>query len=451
MEQIENRYYRQSIGGCLEEASGGHGVSREAIGRELEKLQSSLPRLRAARDGGSLPLLRMVDERADLEEARAGLEKLSQGARRIVFFGTGGSGLGGRMLAEFASLSLPRPNAGNEPQIMFLDNLDGRSLDLLLANIDLGETRFVMISKSGGTPETLMQGLCAVTAAREAGLEEKIPRLFLGLTEPYADSGRKNGLRRLCEHFSIPLLEHHDGIGGRYSVLTNVGLLPAMALGLDAIAIRKGAAAIIGEMASCGGPEEFAPAVGAALALALDRERNIRNLVLMPYSDRLARFGAWYAQLWAESLGKQGRGSTPIAALGPVDQHSQLQLYLDGPRDHMITLMRIKGERNGPRLPADLAAIAMAEELSERTAGELVMAEQSAIGDALGEKGRPVRTIDMKRLNEETLGALIMHFMLETILAADLYGVNAFDQPAVELGKVLTRQYLARSRTRQQA
>jgi glucose-6-phosphate isomerase len=166
----------------------------------------------------------------------------------------------------------------------------------------------------------------------------------------------------------------------------------------------------------------------------------------MPYSDRLERFGAWYVQLWAESLGKGGQGTTPIATLGPVDQHSQLQLFMDGPPVHLMTVLRITGPAeaaDGLAIPAALAAEAGAPYLGGRTIAGLVQAQQKAVVEAFIEAKRPVRTIDIERLDERTLGALMMHFVIETILAADLLGVDPFDQPAVELGKRLTRQYLA--------
>ncbi len=169
----------------------------------------------------------------------------------------------------------------------------------------------------------------------------------------------------------------------------------------------------------------------------------MRANVMMPYADRLARFAAWYVQLWGESLGKDGKGTTPVAALGPVDQHSQLQLYLGGTPQHFVTVIRTACEGTGPRIAADLAELAGAAYLAGRTAGDLVAAQQRAIPEALIEAGRPVRSIDLERLDEATLGALMMHFMLETILAAHLLGVDPFDQPAVESGKVLTRRYLA--------
>jgi len=209
------------------------------------------------------------------------------------------------------------------------------------------------------------------------------------------------------------------------------------------VALREGAQSVVDAMLKAQRAADFAPAAGASVAIGLAKERGIRANVMLPYSDRLARFAAWYVQLWGESLGKQGEGTTPVAALGPVDQHSQLQLYLDGAPQHFITVIRETCAGRGPRVAPDLAGLAGAAYLAGRAAGDLVAAQQRAIPEALIATGRPVRTIDLEILDERALGALMMHFMLETILAADLLGVDPFDQPAVESGKILTRRYLA--------
>src|SRR5439155_21818525 len=145
-------------------------------------------------------------------------------------------------------------------------------------------------------------------------------------------------------------------------------------------------------------PRGVAPAEGAAVAVGLARERGIRCQVMMPYSDRLGRFGAWFAQLWAESLGKNGQGTAPIACLGPVDQHSQLQLFMDGPREHLITFVRAPSAGLGPKISGELAATAGLDYLAGRTAGDLVAAQAEAVPAALSQAGRPVRTFDLARL-----------------------------------------------------
>jgi glucose-6-phosphate isomerase len=151
-------------------------------------------------------------------------------------------------------------------------------------------------------------------------------------------------------------------------------------------------------------------------------------------------------QLWAESLGKDGKGTTPVAALGPVDQHSQLQLFIAGPRDKLFTVITVECAGHGPRVDADLAAQAGEPDLGGKTIGDLVAAQGRATAETLAKNGCPVRTIHLPQVDERTLGALLMHFMLETIIAAHLLGVDPFDQPAVEEGKVLAKQYLAQAR-----
>jgi glucose-6-phosphate isomerase len=209
------------------------------------------------------------------------------------------------------------------------------------------------------------------------------------------------------------------------------------------VALREGAQNVIDAMLKAKNAAEFAPAIGASVVIGLAKERGVRATVMLPYSDRLSRFAAWYVQLWGESLGKQGEGTTPVGALGPVDQHSQLQLYLDGAPQHLITVIRENCEGRGPRIASDLAELAGADYLAGHAAGDLVAAQQRAIPEALTNAGRPVRTIDLEVLDERALGSLMMHFMLETILSAHLLGVDPFDQPAVESGKILTRRYLA--------
>jgi glucose-6-phosphate isomerase len=434
----------QSVEGCLEASIGSSGLSLPTLDRYLDRLQPGLDRLREGHATDALPLLRVPEWRDDIIAARAALAALTKNAKTLVFFGTGGSSLGGQTLAQLGGWGIPGDdgNGGqrDRPRTRFYDNLDARTLERALGSLDLAKTRFVVNSKSGNTPETLIQTIAAIEAVRAAGLGKRIPELFLGLTEPRSNA--TNGLRDLCESLSIPTLPHDPTIGGRYAALTNLGLLPALARGLDVRALRDGAHAVVQALLAASAPMDFAPAVGAAVAVGLAKERGVKVSVMLPYSDRLSRFAAWYVQLWGESLGKQGEGTTPVAALGPVDQHSQLQLYLDGSPQHLITVVRDTCAGRGPRVMRDLAKIAHVEYLAGHAAGDLVAAQQKAIPEALIAARRPVRTIDLERLDERALGGLMMHFMLETILAGQLLGVDPFDQPAVESGKVITRRYL---------
>ena len=440
----ETADYVQDISGCLESSIGAHGLERASLDAWFNKAEAALERLRADYANATLPLLRIVEETADIDAAEAALAKLSEGAETIVFFGTGGSSLGGQTLAQIAGWGIPHTAAKvphSRPRIRFYDNLDGGTLEALLAATDFKKTRFIVTSKSGGTVETLAQAIATISAIQAAGLGDHIPSLFLGITEPDMP-GRSNGLRALFQSLSIPLLEHHTGIGGRFSCLTNVGLLPAMARGLDARDIRAGARAILQPMLDAAPVADIPFAAGAATMVALSKDRGIRSLVLMPYSDRLGKLADWYVQLWAESLGKGGQGTTPIPAVGPVDQHSQLQLFMDGPREIATTILRLSPKGSGPIVDKALATKAGLAFIGGKAIGDIVDAQGHAIAEALNKAGRPVRTIDVAHLNAHAAGALLMHFMMETIVAGHLLDLDPFDQPAVELAKVLTKQRL---------
>jgi glucose-6-phosphate isomerase len=287
----------------------------------------------------------------------------------------------------------------------------------------------------------LAQAIATISAVKAAGLGDKIPSVFLGITEPDAP-GKANGLRALFGSLGIPMLDHHTGIGGRFSCLTNVGLLPAMARGLDARAIRAGARSVLQPLLDGKPAADIAFASGAAAMVGLSKERGIRTLVLMPYADRLGKLADWYVQLWAESLGKGGEGTTPVPAVGPVDQHSQLQLFMDGPREIATTIIRVASKGTGPALDAGMAKTAGLGFLGGKTIGDIVDAQGHAVAEALQKAGRPVRTIDVTTLDERAAGALLMHFMMETIVAGRLLNLDPFDQPAVELAKILTKQRL---------
>ena len=431
----------QSIESAREERIGSHGIGADVLKAALARAEGALDRIRAWHADRTLPLLRLPETHADLETIRDTARQLADRATDIVILGTGGSSLGGQTLAQLAGFAVPGVGALRAPpQLHFIDNLDPDSFETLLARLPHATTRFVAISKSGGTAETLMQTIAALSALREAGLQTRIPDIFLGISEP-SRSGKANGLRDLLGKFRVPMLDHDTGVGGRYSALTNVGLLPAALLGLDIAAVREGAAIALAPVLAKKPAMQVPAAVGAALSVALS-ERGKAISVLMAYCDRLQRFTHWYVQLWAESLGKNGRGTTPLAALGPVDQHSQLQLFIGGPRDKLFTVITVAGAGAGPSMDGDLAKLAGEPGFAGKSIGDLVAAEGRATAETLAKNGCPVRTIHISKPDEEALGELMMDFMLETIVAAHLLGVDPFDQPAVEEGKVLAKKYL---------
>ncbi len=406
----------------------------------LARTADALAALRTRHADGSLPLLRLPEKRDDIAPVLGYARLLRENTTDVVFLGTGGSSLGGQTLAQLAGHMIPGLGLLRQPRLHFMDNLDPETFGALLEKLPLASTRFVAISKSGGTGETLMQTAAALAAVRAASLDPQ--NHVLGVTEP-AKPGKRNGLREMLSRFGIPMLDHDPGVGGRFSVLTNVGLLPAAVCGLDIGAVRAGAGAAMAPVLAGSPPAEVPAAVGAALAVALADHKPVS--VMMAYADRLERFTRWYVQLWAESLGKDGKGTTPLAAIGPVDQHSQLQLFIAGPRDKLFTVVTVDAAGRGPKIDPELAAMAGEPDFGNRRIGDLVAAQGRATAETLARNGCPVRTLHLARADEAALGELLMHFMLETIIAAHLLGVDPFDQPAVEEGKVLAKRYLAQS------
>ncbi|MGE0716185.1 MAG: glucose-6-phosphate isomerase [Alphaproteobacteria bacterium] len=413
--------------------AAANAIDRAAFAARLEAGRGALERLRARRDDGSLPLLRLPGRRDDLPELAELAQRMRRRTTDVLVLGTGGSSLGGQTLYALADQGFGPP-AGS-PRIHFLDNIDPATFAALTAAVDFRRVRILAISKSGGTAETLMQLLTLLPHLEKAVGPEGVAERLVAVTEA-AD----NPLRRLATRLGATVLEHDPKVGGRYSVLSLVGLLPTLIAGLDAAKVRAGAAAVL-DAALAAEPADCAPLAGAALNVA-HAEAGRPITVLMPYVDRLAHFGLWFRQLWAESLGKDGHGTTPVRAMGTVDQHSQLQLYLAGPADKLFTVIVARAAGKGDRVPAALARDEALGYLKGRRMGDLLDAEQRATAQTLARNGRPVRVFALDRVDERTLGGLFMHFMLETILAADLLGVDAFDQPAVEEGKVLAREYL---------
>jgi glucose-6-phosphate isomerase len=427
--------FEHDITRCFSEAMGEGGIDRSAFEPVLAETADSLAELREMREKSGLPLLELPRARDDLIQPAAVAERLRRSSDQVILLGTGGSSLGGQTLTALAESPFG-PRQGR-PKLHFLDNIDPVTFEALLARLDLSRTGFLVVSKSGGTAETLMQFLTLLPEVQRKLGRERAAERFAVITEPHA-----NPLRRLAQRHGIEILDHDPGVGGRYSALSVVGLLPAMIAGLDPIAIRQGAADVL-DRALAENPADSQPAVGAALNIALLWQKRLCTTVLMPYIDALASFGLWFRQLWAESLGKDGTGSTPIRAMGTVDQHSQLQLYLAGPADKFYTLIMTPQAGKGPRVAAALAEDQALSYLTGRSMGDLLEAEQRATLETLASNGRPVRALVLPRLDERTMGALMMHFMLETIIAADLLGVNPFDQPAVEEGKRLAREHLS--------
>ena len=425
--------YEQDTTRCLAQNIGDGGLGDDDYIGLLQSAEAALENLRRAYKDNSLPFLHLPENGDDLDALEERAEKYCESFDDILILGTGGSSLGGKTFCELAA-----PTGEEQPRLHFMDNIDPGTFERLFQRVSPEKTGFIVISKSGGTAETMTQFLYCLDVFRNALEDGALKEHFTVITEPGDRS-----LRRLADQFMFDIIDHDPGVGGRFSALSPVGILPALNAGLEAAELRAGARTVLQPVLEGVSASEFFPAIGAALNIGLAKKCGVGATVIMPYLDQLNSFGLWFRQLWAESLGKGGEGTTPVNALGTVDQHSQLQLYLDGPKDKMFTLICSRAAQSGGIVPSDLAETPDLTYLAGRRMGELLEAEQQATAQTLIERNRPTRIITIDRLNEQTLGALMMHFMLETVIAADLLGVNAFDQPAVEDGKILAKEYLS--------
>ncbi len=363
---------------------------------------------------------------------RARAARITQRFARTVVFGIGGSSLGGEMLVRSLGTA-------THP-VRFFDNIDPSTL-AELERVDWRSSALLVISKSGNTAETLAQFL-SLLPRLEAELGAQLPEHVQVITE-----NRAGDLARIATDLGIEIVVHPP-VGGRYSVLSVVGLLPAAIAGVDVAALLAGARAMAEECGRDDMLENPAFFNGAAQCLHAQQGRSI--CVFMPYADRLRPLGLWYRQLWAESLGKRdssGRahGLTPALAMGVTDQHSQLQLYLDGPDDKQYTLLaNPKFGAEGLRVPPRYAGLPATAPLAGHTTGELLLAEFRATRETLTRHKRPNRTILLDTRDPSAIGALILLLELETVVVARLLGIDPFDQPAVEESKALARDYLKR-------
>ncbi|MDQ8153487.1 MAG: glucose-6-phosphate isomerase [Gemmatimonadota bacterium] len=361
----------------------------------------------------------------------------------IVVLGIGGSSLGA--IALRTALLPPAWNArtatqrGGRPRLHVLDNVDPRTIAGVLDIVALPRTLFVVISKSGGTIETLAQYLVVRERLAREGLDASQHLAFV--TDP-----AKGALRAIATRDSIPVFAVPPNVGGRFSVLSPVGTLPAALCGIDVEALCAGAMAMrdatMGDVL-----DENMAGLFATLQWRAHSQAGQAMHVMMPYSDALRDLAPWFVQLWAESLGKvdaDGRhvGPTPIASVGATDQHSQVQLFMEGPADKTVTFLRVEGSADDVLIPSLEAGEKALAFLGGHTLGELLDVECRATASALARAGRPSMTMTVGAADAWHLGGLLMWLMQATNFGGALYRVNPLDQPGVELGKRLANKEL---------
>ncbi len=433
---------------ALDQVHGLDPALHATLGARFADVRAEVARRTA---GGDYGFMKLGDQPALVRRLQQWRTSLHGRFDHLLVLGIGGSALGAKAL-----LNALKPPAWNEwsaqhrngvPTLTLLENVDPITVHETLQRLDPRRTLVNVISKSGGTAETLAQYL-VVRQWLEHAVGEAAARQHLVITT----DPDKGALRAIARDEQITAFDVPPDVGGRFSVLTAVGLVPAAVLDMDIAALLAGAAAAVRD-ADATELAANAAARYAALQWQAQASRAANVHVVMPYSDRLKEFAEWYRQLWAESLGKKvdragreaNRGPTPVGAVGATDQHSQVQLFIAGPFDKTITFIRVMDTADmlvipsRPELPAELAY------LPGKSMGALLDAELHATREALRSQGRMSSTLELGTVDAFHLGQLMMFFQVATGYAGVWYDVNPFDQPGVELGKVLTFKAMGRA------
>lgn len=427
----------------MEAGVGTGGLSDTDLATEATTVGTAVERMMERVGSGELGFWTLPSDATLCAKVKAAGEMLLRDVTDVLVLGIGGSSLGGRSLCQALTGPADLPGTSQRPRLHFIDNSDPWFLSALLDAIDPKTMAVIAISKSGGTVETAAQLMILREHLRAHVGADAVSARLLVITDP------ENGaLRKLARQENLPSLEVPANVGGRFSALTAVGLLPAWIAGADIDGLLRGASAMAER---CAQPTlRDNPAAVLATVAYLQHRLHQRPLhVMMPYADALRPFAAWYVQLWAESLGKRVNrngdvvetGPTPLPAIGATDQHAQVQLFMEGPRDKLITFVRVKSAARDLVVPKAEGDFAYLTGVSMRA---LLDAEREGTTQALAQDGRPSLTVTLDKLDAEHVGALVFLYEAATAIAGELYAIDAFNQPGVEEGKRLAFGLLGR-------
>ena len=369
----------------------------------------------------------------------------------LVIMGIGGSALGLTALVsalrpKFYNL-LTKRGRKRFPRVFVMDNIDPVTFQEMMRICKPAKTLYNVISKSGGTAEPMSQLMIVLEALGKKIGADKIKDHLVVTTNPRGTA--ESLLHPVADEYGLKEFEVPLNVGGRFSVFSPVGMFPAAMLGMDLHAFREGCAAMDTRCQNADLKEN--PAfLRAAVHYLADVRKGKTMSVMMPYADGLYDIADWYRQLWAESLGKRWSldkeevfvGQTPIKALGATDQHSQVQLYREGPNDKLINILEVKRFAKTAKIPQSLSKIDQLEYLRGTTMNKLMAAELQGTVDALKVSQRPVIRTTLPRVNEHSVAQLLYMLEVETAMAGRLYNVDAFDQPGVEEGKIIARELM---------
>lgn len=428
-----------------------HGLTDAALDSVADLVQRSHDRIMREHEAGEQRWIDLPDDTALADEIDAFAAEAQERYRDYILIGIGGSSLGA--IATIQALTHPYrnllPDARRDgPRFFVLDNPDPEKVRATLELVDLPNTLINVVTKSGQTAETMANFLVARAALTDAVGPEQAARQIVATTDPSEGLLRQLADREGYRSFPVP-----PGVDGRQTVLSAVGMLPAALCGVDIHALLSGAAAM---RARCQSAEvRRNPAyLLATLSVLADRRLDKRILVMMPYADALYGLADWFRQLWAESLGKRlsttgeevFAGQTPIKALGAIDQHSQIQLYTEGPNDKLIVLLGVERYRAEVPVGTPPAEIPDLAYLQGAKLGQLIDRERAATAWALTQARRPNLTITTPAIDAFALGEFFYMLQLQTVMAGALYNVNPFGQPGVEAGKNATYALMGRKR-----
>lgn len=394
----------------------------EALRERIDKAHQEI----VQRRWPELAFLDLISQ--DTSKIKKTAEWIRNNADDFLILGIGGSVLGPRSILEALS---PFHNMRKRPKVFIYDNVDPQTLKNILSIIDIKKTIVNVITKSGSTAET-MSSFMVLWDALSKMIGNNAKERIVATTDP-----EKGNLRKIAGDKEFKTLSIPRGVGGRYSVLSPVGLLLAEVIGINGDEMLEGASAIYGR---CSEPEVWKnPAyLFGVLLYLMDREEKRNINVMVPYADGLKYLSEWFCQLWAESLGKLGTGMTPYPSLGTVDQHSQLQLWMEGPEDKVVVFLKIMDYGTDIRIPEVFKEVEGIGYLCGHLLSELVNAEEESTELALAKNKRPNMTIRIPSIDPYHMGQLFYFLEIATAFTGFLYGVNPFNQPGVEESKNFT-------------
>lgn len=409
----------------MEEVIGVKGLNEKILENFKDRVEDAHRQI-AERKWKELEFLDLAHQ--DTSEIKKMARDIRSDSDYFLILGIGGSALGPRSILEALS---PFHNLRKNPKIFIYDNVDPRTLSQIFSVVDLKRTTVNVISKSGSTAETAAAFMILWEEMKNVH-GDKAAQRFIATTDPHAGN-----LRKIADEHNMRTLPINEGIVGRYSVLSPVGLLLCEVIGFDSNELLSGAREIIQRCSILELWQNPAYAFGSLVYLFSAEEK--KNLIVMiPYADSLKYLSEWFCQLWAESLGKLGRGMTPYPSVGTTDQHSQLQLWMEGPEDKVVVFIRVDDYGSDFTIPETFQHIEGTNYLSGHKLSELIKAEEESTELALAKTGRPSMTIHLPRIDANHLGQLFVFFEIVTAFTGFLMGINPFNQPGVEEGKNFT-------------